>query len=119
LLVQALIHPYGQNTTIVSTHALLTLSTGNPAYDLFKVSFVSDLAIDGIKPMVIAEVQMPPGTLKGLRIGAFNNAVPLTNNPQNVTVTYKDTTEGTVLGVASGRLTGTIGKPKAVQEGTR
>jgi len=96
---------------------VLFLSVGNPNYDELK--YTGDVTVTGIKLTAVADVHAPKGTLTGFLVKPFSGSVTLaeTLGTYNMTVSYSgtcpsaDNTCTTVLGVASGTLTGTIGKP--------
>jgi hypothetical protein len=95
---------------IHSKKGILLLSVGNPNYDELKYTF--DYTITGIKLTITADVQAPKGTLQGFLVKPFTGSLTLTDSPSpNMTVTYKNSSATTVLGVSAGTLTGTIGKP--------
>jgi len=94
---------------IHSRKGVLVLAVGDPNYDELK--YTAKVTVTGIKLTIVADIQAPKGTLAGFEIKPLNNSVTLTNTPApNVTVTYKDSTAATVLGVSTGTLTGTVGE---------
>jgi len=107
----------GQGLPVHCKNGVLFLSVGNPNYDELK--YTGDVKVTGIKLTVQADVHAPKGTLKGFLVKSFSNPVTLAeaSGTYNMTISYAgtcpsaDNTCTTVLGVASGTLTGTIGKP--------
>ena len=90
--------------TISSGHTSMELATGNPSYDVFEM--FAPINVIGIEINVLANVQMPPGTISNALIQPFA-AIAL--GPPD-TVTYSDTTTGTstTLQIASGTLAAAI-----------
>jgi len=82
----------------------IELATGNPKYDVFEM--FAPVSVIGIQINVLANVQMPPGTIAKALIHPF---APISLGPPD-TVTYSDPTTGnsTTLAIGSGTLVATI-----------
>jgi len=94
---------------IHSKKGVLVLALGDPNFDELK--YTANVTVTGIKLTVVADIMAPKGTLPGFEIKPLNNSVILTNTPTpNVTITYKNSTAATVLGVSTGTFAGTLGK---------
>ena len=92
---------------IHSKKGVLVMALGDPSYDELK--YTADVTVTGIKLTVVADIQVPKGALAGFEIKPLTKSVTLTNSPPNITVTYKNSSAATVLGVSMGTLTGTVG----------
>jgi hypothetical protein len=89
---------------IESQHVTMLLNKGNPAYDQLKATFKT--IVEHIELTIVADFQMPKGTLPHFFIEPFAN--PVTITPLNASVTYSGIDNGqhasTVLGITTGTL---------------
>jgi len=95
----------------------MELATGNPAYDVFEM--FAPINVIGIQVNVLAQIQMPAGTIASALIHPF---AQISLGPPD-TMTYSDSTSGTstTLSIASGTLVATVPSqgPEEAQAGVQ
>jgi len=90
--------------SIQSANTSIELATGNPQYDVFEM--FAPVSVIGIQINVLAELQMPTGTIANALIHPF--AAITLGPPDKMTYTDPATGSSTTLGIASGTLVATI-----------
>jgi len=97
---------------ISSGSTSIELATGNPLYDVFEM--FAPINVIGIQINVLANVQMPPGTIANALIHPFAS---IALGPSD-SVAYTDAATGksTMLGIAGGTLVATIPPGKNTAE---